>query len=207
MKRWICFLLGVCLLFAMTGCAPHGVTDDDSSAPAAQPMTETQIADVQEYLNDSVNNGFIAHNYYTSPEKINLYYVLYDGAGIGTFGVADWSEQEKQDVLVAGGWDEYHCPPLKVTRAAFEVLLSEKTGLSAKDFEYDMDQSFHYLEAYDAYYTMHGDANYDPVTVISGEIDENGLYVIEYESQCRAVVTLRRNKVGYQFISNVQVEN
>ncbi len=212
MKRWSCFLLSVCLLFAMTGCASQGVTSDPDSSPASpRPIAVTQTAEIQEYLNDTANNGFIAHNYYTSPEKIDLYYALYDGAGIGTVGITDWSEQEKQDVLTAAGWDEYHCPPLKVTRAAFEALVQEKTGLSAKDFERDITQSFHYIEAYDAYYAMHGDTNYDPITVISGETDGDGHYVIEYvsnnDAERRAIVTLRKGDVGYQFISNVEVEN
>ncbi len=34
MKRWTCLLLGVCLLFAMTGCAPEDVVSEPDSSPA-----------------------------------------------------------------------------------------------------------------------------------------------------------------------------
>lgn len=204
MKRWICLVLTSILILCFTAC------DNVSSAKTGEdsfPVTETQKDALQTFLNDPTNNGFIGHDY-ISPEKISLYFVFYDGAGIGIVGTTDWSEQEKRDVLTAANWDSFHNPPLKLTRSAVDNLLREKIGLSQKEIEVDLNEYFCYVEAYDAYYAMHGDSNYSPVVVTAVTSDSNGTYVIEYKydslSEYSGVVTLRKTDTGFQFVSNIK---
>ncbi len=210
MKRWLCLVLGLCMLLAMTGCAKQGQTGGNGNEVSSPPLlliNEAQKAEIQAFLNDTANNSFISHNY-TSPEKISLYDVFYDGGGIGTTGTVDWSEQEKKDVLAAAEWEAFHNPPLKIPRSEVERVLQEKLGLSQKDVESDLGEHLCYVEAYDAYYALHGDTNYSSVTVTRGKIDQDGRYVIEYTrstlTEHSGVVTLHKTDKGFQFVSNIK---
>ncbi len=172
------------------------------------PMDSAQKTDLQNFLNDKANNGFVANNYYDAPEKISLFEVFYDGAGVGTYGTDGWSEQEKKDALAAAGWDDFHVPVLKLPKKGVERVLQEKLGLSLQEIEDDMSEHYHYVQAYDAYYTMHGDTNYSPVTIIKGFAYADGTYLVDYKSayseEERGVLTVRKIDTGYRFISNIK---
>ncbi len=205
MKKWLCLVLVGLMLLCCTACDGEPARSGESTAPT--PITDTQKEDIQTFLNDLANNGFVGHTY-TSPEKISPQAVFYDGAGVGISGTTDWSEQEKQAVLAAAGWDAYHNPPLKLPRSEVERVLQENLGLSPEKLETDLTESFCYVEAYDAYYTMHGDTNYAAVSITAGWVTPDDVYVIEYTSDCfsgsGAVVTLRKTDTGFQFVSNVR---
>ena len=140
MKRWLCFVLAGMLLLCCTACNGEPSKPGENTVPT--PMTQAQIDAVQTFLNDPTNNGFVGHTY-TSPEKISPQAVFYDGAGVGISGTTNWSEQEKQAVLAAAGWDAYHNPPLKLPRSEVERVLQEKLGLSPEEIESDLKESFH----------------------------------------------------------------
>lgn len=187
-----------------TTSAPVTTTTPTTTPSQPGTLSQAQLEEIQNFLNDSSNNGFVVHNNYTSADEINLNWVFYDGAGISV-GIESFSADEKQAVLAAGGWNEFFNPPIKIKRADANALLLEKCGLSLQDFR-DTLYFFVYVESYDAYYIMHGDMNYSHITVVDGMIDQNNNYVVNYyiTDFCKQIytVTLRKTDKGYQFISN-----
>ena len=126
---------------------------------------------------------------------------------MGTKGTTDWTEQEKQDVLVATGWDAYHNPPLKLKRDAVKMVVKEKLGISLSDVKVDLNENFCYVEKYDAYYAMHGDTDYESIVITKVLYDDNGNYCVDYTVKdalipTNGIVTLRKVDNGFQFISN-----
>ena len=229
MKKLLCVLFIISILCGMLG-GCIGKTPAKSSSqmqssladsskdeaqsdpdPLYRSITDAEKQELQAYLNDVANNGFVSYcHYYTSPEKIDLSTVFYDGAGVGTRVSDTWSEQEHQAVLNAVGINEFYFPVYKVTRAAVEAVVQEKLGISIDDIESDITDGFHYVEAYDAYYSAHSDSNMNPVTITGGKTDNSGLYIIEYDysfdTNKKMIVTLRKTDTGYQFVSNVKAE-
>ena len=208
MKKWLSWALVAVLLFGLTACGERTSIHTDESSADSRIATDQEITQIQSFLNDPANNGFVGYHYYTAPEKASPHAIFYDGAGVGTFGTADWSEQEKKAVLAATGWDTYYNPPLKISRSEVEQVLHEKLGLSSKELETNLNESFCYVEAYDSYYMMHGDTNSTFISVTRGRVEPNDMYVVEYTfdsvSEEHGVVTLLKTNSGFQFVSNVK---
>lgn len=172
--------------------------------PEGTPLTAEQMTEIENFLNEEENNGFISYtNEYAKPEDIDLWLVFYN---IGTQSYL-WSKEEQDGVLAAGIWDEYYVSVYKVEKSYADALLRKRTGLSLDDFGGTIPH-FHYIEAYDAFYNMHSDTTYDSVWAIDGVIDENGNYVVRYNKSSDVsnlcIVTLRKTDDGYQFISNLE---
>lgn len=229
MKKLLCVLFSLCILCGMLGgCTGKTPSENssqmqsslaDSSKDEAQSdpdplyrlITDAEKQEIQAYLNDVANNGFVSYcHYYTSPKEIDLSTVFYDGAGVGAMVSDTWGEQEHQAVLNAVGINEFYIPVYKVTRVAVEAVVQEKLGISIDDVESDITDGFYYVEAYDAYYQAHSDSNLNPVTITGGKNDGAGLYIIEYDynfdTNKKMIVTLRKTDTGYQFVSNVKAE-
>ena len=177
--------------------------------PEPGPVSQEELCVIEEYLNKVENNGFVGINCYDSPAEIQLLWVFHNGAGI-QLEADQWADGEAEAVLKALGWSKFHTPPAKIPREAANALLVKKCGLSLeawKNFPYS------YVEAYDAYYYTRSEEMRFPVIVESGEIDENGQYIIRYAIayECPTgdtyTVTLRKTYSGYQFISNVEEYN
>jgi len=204
-------ILETCVVYYHEGA--EGFTSPEWNGYLTQPipgtLTAAQLQAFEEYLNDPANNGFVSHNFYASPDKIDLNAVFYDGAGIG-IPSWEWDDEEKQGVLDAVGWEEYFTTAIKIPRAEADRLLRERLGLSLADFDNKIPH-FHYVEAYDAYYAMHGDTNLLPITVLDGEIDENGVYTVRYASEYASdgifAATLCRAEEGFRFLSNMSNED
>ena len=133
MKKWLSLIMALAMLVCMTAC---GAKPDDTENGTTT-TTSNQVVQqdtIQTFLNDPANNGFVGQ-YYDAPENIKLSAALYDGAGIGVFGTTNWTEQEKQDVLAAAGWDAFHNPPLKLIRSDVENLVKDKLGLSLSEIK------------------------------------------------------------------------
>jgi len=230
-----CIAIFLCLLLLTSFAACHAKTPDSEPIGSTQPpivdstdptdptdstsppkvihiTQDGELRAIEAYLNDQANNGFISNNYYTSPEKIDLKKVFYDGAGIKQASSL-WAEGEKQAVLSATGWQAYN-PLTKIPREAANSFLLEKCGLSLDDFQGAIPD-FKYVEAYDAFYHAHEDLNYRRVTVLSAQIDKKGQHIVYYSIPCYTApdytqrpanytVTLLKTDSGYQFISNVE---
>ncbi len=211
MKLFCSCILFLLVLFSFSACANYIPQPTEPSAPTrpADPSTLTQadLKEIEDFLNDVENNGFVGSNCYTSPSEIELLWVFYDGAGIG-LDMAQWAEGEADAVLAAIGWEEFFNSPIKIPAAAANAYLLEKCGKPLSAFNSGTIQDFHYVESYDAYYTMHGDTNLTYITVLSGEVDgTSGYYIIHYQSQWNDqtfTVVLNKVEKGYQFISNTE---
>ena len=169
-------------------------------------LSAKKLVEIEAFLSDEENNGFVSMNEYTCPEQVYLYYALYEGAGIGV-GSWEWPDEEVQDYLTAIGWEEIYVPVLRFKRRDVEALVQKKLGISLSDLTKDID--LRYVEKYDAYYHAHSDTNYQTVKVLHGWL-EGGLYVVDYEIGAMGDmgrVTLKLTKDGYQFISNVAIED
>ena len=171
--------------------------------------TEEDKAALTAMVTDKDNNGFLQSNYNYSDE-ISLSALFYDGAGVGTFGTADWSEQEKQDVLTATGWDDFHNPPLKIKRTDANRFIKDKLSPYANPTDEKMYEAFCYVSKYDAFYAMHGDTNYTAVTVKDVQYDPKGYFAVTYTVEgatpVEGVVTLSRTDTGFRFRSNSRAD-
>lgn len=168
-------------------------------------LSEKELVAIEAFLNDKENNGFVAFNEYDCPEEVSLFDALYDGAGIGV-GSWDWTDEEVQNYMVTIGLEELYIPVLRFARADVEALLQKKLGISLADLTKDIE--IRYIEKYDAYYHAHSDTQYRPVEVLNGWL-EGGLYVVDYEighMGDTGRVTMRATDDGYQFVSNIAIE-
>lgn len=177
------------------------------------PLSTAQLDEIEAYLNKTENNGFVSTlNLYNAPQEASLYAIFYDGAGVGEWGSSHWDATEQAAVLAACDWDEFYVPVLKIKAADMEQVLQAKLGVSYAQMEKTMEEcGFHYVKEYDAYYDMHSDTNYLAVEVSAVTLNPEGLYVVEYtqpqyDEDDRLAVTLRPTTDGYQFVSNVKIE-
>ena len=195
----------LCMSWMFGGCDGNGGANPSSDEGKTKTTLEEQkIVEIQKYLNDVSNNGFLCNNLYSSPKDVNLGSVFYDGAGISNSGNLDWSEEEKSDVLAATHWEDYSNPPLKLIKTDIDAFLLKKIGISLENVSNGMTDFF-YVDKYNAYYTMHGDTNYHTVDVSDAQLDEAGLYVVNYmatDLTDKYTVTLKKTDDGYRFVSN-----
>lgn len=174
-----------------------------SDASAKKTLSAEEQKAIQDYLNAEENNGFIGSlNLYAAPQEASLWAIFYDGAGVGSWDMGAWSEEEKQALLTAAGWEEFYVKVIKIPAADAAKVVQEKLGIPLSAMSAPLD--YHYLEAYDAYYHMHSDTNLQTVTVTGGTVSGD-LYTVYYtagfENETFTVV-LRKTATGYQFVSN-----
>ena len=200
MKKRSSFILCLALLFCL--CSFSGCGEAES-------LSAEELQEIENCLNSAEYNGFI-NTYFDSLEEIDLTRVFYDGAGAATFDQTGWSEEEKADVLAATGWETYAGAVLKLTGDAVESVLQERLGVSRGQMADKLSEAMRYVEKYDAYYLMHGDTDYAPVTTVAGR-RTGDTYEIEYipesyTTEC-ATVTLIKTKTGFRFASNKRTES
>ena len=190
----------------VTTTEPPVTTEPSVSLPeGATPLSAEQLQEIEDFLNNTDNNGFAHDNFYARPEEVDLLWALYNGGGMAIFSDS-WSKEEIEDFLKSGGYSEFYTSAFKIKRTDIDAFLIEKLGISFESFDQTIPR-FRYLEAYDAYYTFRSDFDWLEVIVLSGYIDAEGCYVVDYNDEFipRARVTLRKTETGYQFISNVNV--
>ena len=170
-------------------------------------LSAKKLVEIEAFLSDEENNGFVAFNEYDAPEEVSLPDALYD------IGVrhGDWTEDEIEAYLNATGQTDREEAFLRVIfrhdRAETEALLQKKLGISITLTVDNM--KMRYIEELDAFFASHTDSGYRPVHPLHGWL-EDGLYVVDYEigySGDTGRVTLRPTEDGYQFISNVAIED
>ena len=195
MKKRSSFTLCLALLFCL--CSFSGCGEAES-------LSAEELQEIENCLNSAEYNGFI-NTYFDSLEEIDLTRAFYDGAGAATFDQTGWSEEEKADVLAATGWETYAGAVLKLTGDAVESVLQERLGVSRGQMADKLSEAMRYVEKYDAYYLMHGDTDYAPVTTVAGR-RTGDTYEIEYIPESYtpeyATVTLIKTKTGFRFASN-----
>lgn len=168
-------------------------------------LTPGQRDEIEAFLNDKENNGFVAWNTYSHPEEVSLSWALYDGAGIGV-GSWEWTDEEKQDYMAAVGWEEWYTGATRFKRSDVEALLQKKLGISLSDLTKDIDML--YMEKYDAYYHAHNDTQYQLIEVENGYIGGDHCVVYYKTRQSESfpyeyrTVILWITEDGYQFACN-----
>ena len=171
-------------------------------------MTADEMAKMQDFLNEISNNGLVGSlNLYDAPSRASLGEMFYQGAGISD---QDWEEGEMQALLAATGWEELYTSVTKVPAMGVQQQVLDKLGLELGEMASTMEQEgFVYLEAYDAYYHMHGDTNYAAVTVVDGMKSADGTYYVQYQLDGFPgdvyKVTLKKTENGLHFVSNVRL--
>ena len=171
-------------------------------------LSEAKLDEIEAYLNDKENNGFVSMNEYDCPEESSLDDILYDR----TAGQhhSSWSDAERQAWLDANGFTEDYFvrPVYRFYRTDLETLIQQKLGITLSALENDML----YLEEYDAYYDYsHSDSQLQQAEVESGYAESDFCVVYYKMRQSENFdyelfrVTLKPTDDGYQFVSNVEI--
>ena len=166
-------------------------------------LSEAKLDEINTFLNDPDNLGFVQRTF-DRPEEVQWGEVL---TGDVTFGVYEneWSDAERQ--ALADYLEDTPGTANRYPRAKVEELFQKRLGLSPT--ELDTPISAHYSEEYDAYYLSFLGIEWVPIYVKSGKI-ENGIYIVDYsfdDHDATRRVTMRATDDGYQFISNVSIED
>lgn len=144
---------------------------------------------------------------YARPEEIDLFSLLYNGAGRND----KMTEGERQQVALLDANGQEICPTLKMSTASIDAFLLETTGLTLAQTNRVGLDDFKYLPQYDAYYLSRGDTNYRSVTFTGGV--REGIYVRLYwkdfyyggrTDEC--VTLLDRGNGNYWFVSHLLVD-
>ena len=67
MKKWLSWALVAVLLFGLTACGERTSIHTDESSADSRIATDQEITQIQSFLNDPANNGFVGYHYYTAP--------------------------------------------------------------------------------------------------------------------------------------------
>lgn len=188
---------------ASTTAAAESTTAATTAAPGPNSLSAQQIEELEAFLNDKANNGFVGRDSYGKPEELNLRRVLYDGAGFGQW-ILDLSEEEQADILRALGMVTLYCSGYKFTRAAVDAYLQEKIGMPLAGISpIGVIPDCQYLEKYDAYYLLHGDTEYCLIEITGGETEDDGTIVVRYTGAGNGTLRLRKTDGGYRFLSDI----
>ena len=167
-------------------------------------LSTTHLEKINTFLNDPDNLGFVQRTF-DRPEEVKWSEVLTADV---TFGVyeSEWSDAERQALADALEYD-MSGSPIRYPRAKVEELFQKRLGIPLSALEKPI--SAVYLAEYDAYYRSFLGIEWVPIYVKSGKI-ENGIYIVDYsfdDYDATRRVTMRATDDGFQFISNVSIED
>ena len=169
-------------------------------------LSGEQLDKINTFLNDPDNLGFVQRTF-DRPEEVDWSEVL---TGDVTFGVdeREWSDAERQALSDALEYD-MSGSPIRYPRTKVEELFQKRLGIPLSALEKPI--SAVYLEEYDAYYLSFLSIEWQSIRVTGGKI-ENGIYIVDYEIGSGEYVghyrvTMRATDDGFQFISNVSIED
>ena len=166
-------------------------------------LTQSELKQVEEYLNQNENNGFINHQY-QKPSNIQIKQLLYDGAGIGK----ELNEKEYQEIMKQDfNKIDRGIEAKKFYKQEIDQLYQEKTGTLLSENETGIHLS--YCEKYDFYYMFHSDTHFVRAKCVRGRIQDDICQVvyqnIDYLEDGYYQVTLKKLGNGYVFVSNAKV--
>ncbi|MFB0921462.1 MAG: hypothetical protein QMB62_11380 [Oscillospiraceae bacterium] len=182
---------------------------EPSTKTASYPskLSETDVGDFENALNDESNYGFLLSDY-DDIRDVDMYQVFYLGAGLPA--PADFAEIRAADeATFTNGTPD--CDSTILTAKQISDFLLLKTGYTLAD----MSSSFNwdYVPDYDAYVHWHGDTNKLTINCTGGrQISENtyeleyafdgGFYDVAGNLMTGGMVTVRIADNTLQFISN-----
>lgn len=182
------------------GTEPETPTPTEAPVEGKRELTDEEIERLNNDLTVEYNGFFLCD--YPCPEYIDWNTVLYDGGGIKVDFTEDMYEayvKEFEDVMT--GITAIYTDDL-------EAYVKRTTGT-----EYSQAINYlywDYMYSYDMYCHAHGDTNYMPITITSGEVDGD-IYYLHYNkpddisyTERDYLMTLRLiNGSDVQFISNM----
>lgn len=214
------FAMGMALICILGGCGTVGGAEgvsQESGAQFGQPipggaepeqpptaaveLSEEEKAFFTAYVRESENYGFLLSEY-DAPEDVNLWEVLYNGAGFG-----EWIPEEDIPLYLAKTQLEgVETDCVKMTRQSIEEFLQRKLGVGLEDMSSPLEMV--YLEETDAYYNQAGDTNYVPFACVGGtrQGDTYTLYCDPtddwYTGYGACETVLVKTGDDYRFVSN-----
>ncbi len=220
----VCVVIAICF---MTN--PKEVPSDNTEGTEGTEETEVEQVEVgpideatlkwfeTEFFNNNENlivNMFLTSEY-NSPADIDLHHVFYGGAtGMSTNVSQDEIRllEQKYDTVI-------ELDVAKVTRKEMDQILKKYIGLKRKETNQINLNNLYYLEEYDAFYNLVGNALGNTIggmivpgyVIIEGVRNENGTITLQYYdafSSYKRVseVTLREKDGNYYFVSNVIIK-
>ena len=216
-KRLFAMTLAVLMLCTLVGCKDTKPDDKDipattttttttQSEPDIEALSEAKLDEINTFLNEPDNLGFVQRSF-DRPEEVKWGEVLTADV---TFGVdeREWSDAERQALSDALEYD-MSGSPIRYPRTKVEELFQKRLGIPLSALEKPI--SAVYLAEYDAYYRSFLGIEWQSIRVTGGKI-ENGIYIVDYEIGSGEYVghyrvTMRATDDGFQFISNVAIED
>lgn len=156
---------------SLTESSPEENSSEDVAAEETE-LTEEEQTFFTDYIQNKENYGFLLSEY-DAPEDVNLFEVLYSGAGFGE----EIPEEDKAFYLNKVQQDEIYTDCLKMSRQDIDDFLRRKLGLGLADMTDPLDMV--YLEETDAYYNQAGDTNYLPFACTGG-IRQGDTYTLRF---------------------------
>lgn len=135
-------------------------SDEEALAAAPRPLTETEIAEINENWNRSEYGFFLSS--YARPEEIDWYEVLYNGGGIAI--------EPDDEILKAYASEVGHECELDlevIPGDALRAFVLEKTGTPYAEARKPI-RHWTYLDDLDLYCREHGDTNAENIRFSSG---------------------------------------
>lgn len=180
---------------------------EDTAKERARKLTEEELAQMQEFINEEGSYGFLLSTY-ERPQDLDAGQVFYTGAGLPLDPV---TEEERDAYLEETGGDEA-VNLFRLTAQQVDDYLQYSAGISVEELTQSPD--WVYLEDYDAYYICHGDEDTNRCTfevtdaAVQGDYyrvhyrnkreagDLDGWYIPVYEA------ILKKNGDTYRFCAN-----
>lgn len=176
-------------------------SSEDTAATAEIELQEEERAFFTDFIQEKENYGFLLSEY-DIPGDVNLFEVLYSGAGFGE-GIP---EEDIPLYLEKTQEEEIYTDCVKMSRQDIDDFLKRKLGLGLDEMNHSLDVV--YLKETDAYYIQAGDTNYLPFMCTGGTV-QGDTYTLHFapaadwaETAGERETVLVKTDDGYRFISN-----
>ncbi len=180
-------------------------SNDTASYPSA--LSETDVGDFENALNDQSNYGFLLSDY-DDIRDVDMAQVFYLGAGLPTPANSDEIRAADEATFTDGTPD---CDSTILTAQQISDFLLLKTGYTLADMSSCI--TWDYVADYDAYVHWHGDTNFVSIDCTSGRQISADTYELEYtlgggfydndgNLLTGGMVTFKVSDSTLQFISN-----
>lgn len=123
---------------------------EEEREPAARKLTDSECAQMQEFINQTGTYGFL-RSVYDSPRDLDAEQVFFAGAGLETAALDD----EEREAYLARTGEEEAVNVFRIGAQQVSDYLQYRAGVSLEELTEKPD--WVYLEEYDAYYISHGE--------------------------------------------------
>ncbi len=169
----------------------------------ASQVSSSELSEIEQMLNTMEVNGFVSYNFFDTINDIDLNLVFREY----NYGKFDNTEivDEYQNL-----YGEVYTGLSVVSPKEIKETYRKYTGTNISDSEIKSRLNFDYLQKYDVYCNMHGDTSYYAVKCVDGIKKSDNTYIITldygndyYHEVKSSILTLKKNKNSYIFVSNV----